>query len=111
MDYTERLRRLSVYDAELTDDLTRVDADVASGTLDQKSLELARLAALVAVGGAASTFGAQADAAISAGGSPTEIVDTIIGLVPVIGLPRVVDAAPHLAMALGFDTDDMFEPE
>ena len=109
MDYVDRLRRLALHDADLSVDLTAGDTDLASGTLDPKTLELARLAALVAVGGGTSTYGAQADAAINAGASPTEIVDTIIGLVPVIGLPRVVASAPHVALALGYDTDDMYE--
>jgi alkylhydroperoxidase/carboxymuconolactone decarboxylase family protein YurZ len=47
---------------------------------------------------------------VSAGATAAEIVDVLIGVVPVVGLPRVVAAAPKLAMALGYDTDDDLEP-
>jgi 4-carboxymuconolactone decarboxylase len=65
---------------------------------------------LVAVGGAVPSYEAQADAAVSAGASAAEIVDMLVGVVPIVGLPRVVAAAPKLAMALGYDTDDALGP-
>jgi alkylhydroperoxidase/carboxymuconolactone decarboxylase family protein YurZ len=71
-------------------------------------LELARLAALVAVGGAVPSYGAQVDAAIEAGASAAEIVDVLVGVISVVGLPRVVAAAPKLALALGHDVEDDF---
>ena len=77
--------------------------------LDLKTLALVRLAALVAVGGASPSYGAQADAAVGAGASAAEIVDVLVGVVPVVGLPRVVAAAPNLAMALGYDTDEALD--
>ena len=61
---------------------------------------------MVAVGGAGASYGALADAAVDAGASPAEIVDVLVGVVPIVGLPCVVAAAPNLAMALGYDTDD-----
>ena len=69
-----------------------------------------RIAALIAVGGAVPSYGAQADAAVDAGATAAEIVDVLVGIVPVVGLPCVVAAAPNLAMALGYDTDDALEP-
>ena len=106
MDYTERLRRLAINDQRLGD-----DADEAAG-VDRKTLALSRIAALVAVGGAEPSFGAEADAAVSAGATPSEIVDVLAGIVQVTGLPLVVAAAPKLALALGCDVgladDDVF---
>jgi 4-carboxymuconolactone decarboxylase len=107
--YTELLRCLAINDARFTEGDIGV-AGVESGELDPKTLALVRLAALVAVGGAVPSFGAQADAAVSAGATAAEIVDVLVGVVPVVGLPRVVAAAPKLAMALGYDTDDALEP-
>jgi alkylhydroperoxidase/carboxymuconolactone decarboxylase family protein YurZ len=105
LDYTELLRSLAVNDARFAEgDIG--GAGVAPGELDPKVLALVRLAALVAVGGAVPSFGAQADAAVSAGATAAEMVDVLVGVVPVVGLPRVVAAAPKLAMALGYDTDD-----
>jgi len=77
--------------------------------LDSKALALVRLAALVAVGGTLPSYGAHADAAVSAGASPAEIVAVLTGVVDIVGLPRVAAAAPILAMALGYDTDRALE--
>ena len=110
MDYTERLRCLAINDARLAEDCVG-GAGVAFEELDPKTLALVRLAALVAVGGALPSYGAQADAAVSAGATAAEIVDVLVGVVPVVGLPRVVAAAPKLAMALGYDIDDALEPQ
>ena len=108
MDYTDRLRRLAINDERLgEDDLG--DLGVGIDGLDSKSLALARVAALVAVGGAEPSFGSQADAAVSAGATPSEIVDVLIGIIPVVGLPRVVAAAPKVALALGYDIDEALD--
>ena len=109
LDYTELLRSLAINDARFAAAGFEGDG-VGSGELDPKTLALVRLAALVAVGGAVPSFGAQADAAVSAGATAAEIVDVLVGVVPVVGLPRAVAAAPKLAMALGYDTDDISEP-
>ncbi|MGH3476223.1 MAG: hypothetical protein ACRDQD_05235 [Nocardioidaceae bacterium] len=34
----------------------------------------------------------------------------LVGVTPVVGLPRSVAAAPKLAMALGYDINDALEP-
>jgi 4-carboxymuconolactone decarboxylase len=111
LDYTDLLRRLSLHDE-------RIAADVLGGSdlrstglgpvLDQRTLALTRLAALVAVGGAVPSYGAQADAAIDAGATAAEIIDVLVGVIPVVGLPCVVAAAPRLALALGYDVEDAF---
>jgi 4-carboxymuconolactone decarboxylase len=97
LDYTERLQRLAMDNV----DVVGSDPEV----LDTKSLALVRLAALIAIGGAIPSYGAQADAAIDAGATADEIVDVLVGVIPILGLPSVVAAAPKLAMALGFDTE------
>ena len=108
VDYTERLRCLTINDIRLGE-TDGGEADFGSGTLDQKSLTLARLAALIAVGGAPASYGAQTDAAIGAGATTNEIVDVLVGVIPVVGLPRVVAAAPKLALALGYDMEEALQ--
>jgi alkylhydroperoxidase/carboxymuconolactone decarboxylase family protein YurZ len=108
MDHAERLRRLAIND-ERPAELDVDGADTAGGDLDARTLALVRLAALVAVGGAVPSYCALADAAVGAGATVAELVDVLVGVVPVIGLPCVVAAAPKLALALGYDTDDAFE--
>ena len=111
MDHTELLRRLSLNDE-------RVVADVLSGActqspgldriLDPRTLALVRLAALVAVGGAVPSYGAQADDAVDAGATDAEVIEVLVGIIPVVGLPRAVAEAPKLALALGHDVEDAF---
>ena len=52
------------------------------------------------------SYGAETDAAVNAGATATEIVEVLLGVIPIVGLPCVVAAAPNLAMALGYDTDE-----
>ena len=110
LDYTEQLRRLAINDANFARDCGG-GTDVGSAELDARTLALVRLAALVAVGGAVSSYGAQADAAVDAGATAAEIVEVLVGVVPIVGLPRAVTAAPKLATALGYDIDDALEEQ
>ena len=115
MDHIEILRRLAINDEHLLDELLGAAAGDERDTtkpgraLDPRTLALVRLAALAAVGGAVSSYGAQADAAVDAGASAAEMVDVLVGVVPVVGIPCVVAAAPKLALALGYDTDEALD--
>ncbi|WP_382303952.1 carboxymuconolactone decarboxylase family protein [Herbiconiux sp. UC225_62] len=104
-DYTDRLRRLAINEAGVVDGT--LGPSFQAATLDPKTLALVRLAALVAVGATEPSFGEQADAAVSAGASADELVDVLVGISAVVGTPRVVAAAPELALALGYDLDDL----
>jgi 4-carboxymuconolactone decarboxylase len=108
VDYTDVLRSLAINDPRLAEDLT--EGARPPEELDPKTRALVRLAALVAVGGAPPSYGAMADAAVDAGASAAEIVDVLVSVVPVVGLPSVVAAAPNLAMALGYDAEEAMEP-
>ncbi|MGF0117407.1 carboxymuconolactone decarboxylase family protein [Promicromonospora sp. Marseille-Q5078] len=101
MDYVDRLRRFAVNDPSLDDGRGLEPAE-----LEQRDVALARLAALVAVGGAEPTYGSLVDEAVTAGATTAEIVDVLTAVVPIVGLPSVVAAAPMLALALGHDALD-----
>jgi len=104
VDYTERLRSLAVNNAHFVDQVDGTDTEQSG--LDPKSLALVRLAGLVAIGGAVPSYGELSDAAVSAGASTNEIVDVLVGLIPIVGLPCVVAAAPKIALALGYDVEE-----
>jgi alkylhydroperoxidase/carboxymuconolactone decarboxylase family protein YurZ len=108
LDYIDLLRRLSLHDERVAAEALCAEPQLVGPgpILDSKSLALVRLAALVAVGGAVPSYGAQADAAVDAGATAAEIVEVLVAVVPVVGLPCVVAAAPRLALALGHDLDD-----
>jgi alkylhydroperoxidase/carboxymuconolactone decarboxylase family protein YurZ len=106
-DYTERLRRLATNDPRALSD--ELGGTAGAATIDARTLALVRLASLIAVGGSEPSFGEHADAAIDAGASTSEIVDVLVGITPVVGLPRVVSAAPSLARALGVDVESYLD--
>lgn len=108
LDHTEQLRRLAINDTGFAENCLR-GAGAGSARLDEKTLALARIAALVAVGGSGPSFGAHADAAVSAGATAAEIVEVLVGVVPIVGLPRAVAAAPKVGTALGYDINDILE--
>jgi alkylhydroperoxidase/carboxymuconolactone decarboxylase family protein YurZ len=105
VQYTDRLRRLALNDARLAGTPSSQEGLVPE-ELDPKSLALVRLAALIAVDGAVPSLSAEVDAAVTGGASTTEIVDVLVGVVPALGLARVVAAAPRLALALGYDVEE-----
>ena len=108
MDYREVLRLLALNDEHFVEECSRGNG-LPPAQLDQKTLALVRLAALVAVGGAVPSYGAATDAAVSCGATSAEVVDVLVGVVSVVGLPSVVAAAPSLATALGYDTTQALE--
>ena len=108
LDHTEQLRRLAINDAGFAEECLSGAGAVSAG-IDPKTLALARLAALVAIGGSGPSFGAHADAAVSAGATAAEIVQVLVGVVPTVGLPRVVAAAPKVGTALGYDINAALE--
>ena len=96
LDYPELLRRLSVHDERVVTDVLRGAGTPAPRflpALDPRTLALVRLAALVAIGGAVPSYGALADAAVDAGVTAAEIVEVLMGVIPVVGLPCAVAAA------------------
>ncbi len=106
MHYVERLHRLAINQTDWSEQPAHAaDAAWLEPVLDPRALALVRLAALVAVGGEVPSYGAAADAAVDAGATAAEVVDVLVGVLPVVGAPRVVAAAPRLAMALGYDAD------
>ena len=102
------LRSLAIEDPQLSERLLARD-EIAPVLLDPKTVALVRLAALAAIGGALPTYCGLTDAAIGMGATPEEIVEVIVAIVPTVGLPRVVSAAPNVAMALGYDVEDALE--
>jgi 4-carboxymuconolactone decarboxylase len=49
------------------------------------------------------------EAALSAGASYEEIVGVLIAVLPLVGIARVVSAAPNLGLAVGYDVAEALE--
>ena len=98
MDHEELLRRLTINDLRIDD-----GRGLECETFSPRDRALARLAAAVAVGAPDATYGAEVDAAVAAGIGAAEVVDVLVAVAPVVGLPTVVAAAPRVASALGLE--------
>jgi 4-carboxymuconolactone decarboxylase len=109
-DYKDTLRRLAVRDDRYIDSLLRADRDEALlAGMDARSHALARIGALIALDAGPPAFMSAVEAALNAGVSHDEIVGTLIAVVPIVGVPRVVSAAPNLGLALGYDVANALE--
>jgi alkylhydroperoxidase/carboxymuconolactone decarboxylase family protein YurZ len=110
MDPGEKLLRLVLHDEGFIESAlgTEVDNLEASG-LDERTHAMIRLAALLALDAPAAMYQWDVDLAFAAGVTPEEIVGCLIAAAPLIGIPRVVAAAPALASMIGYDMDAALE--
>jgi 4-carboxymuconolactone decarboxylase len=109
-EYKLTLRRLAVRDDRFVDALLREEcANVTLSGIDVKSHALLRIAALIALDAAPPSYMSAVEAGLEAGASYDEIVGTLIAVIPIVGVTRVVSAAPNLALALGYDVADALE--
>lgn len=77
--------------------------------LDERSRALARIAAAISIGASPNTLRSAADAGLSAGATEEQIVGTLFAAAPVVGSARLVEAAPVIARAAGYDIDRALE--
>lgn len=108
-DFREHLRRLAVHDDTLVDAIAVEGGGLTAWVLDERSAALVRLAAIVAVDAAPSSFQHAVTLALTVGATREEIVSTLEAVAPVTGAARVVAAAPKLALALGYDVEAALE--
>ena len=109
-DYKLTLRRLALRDDRFIDALLAEErASPTLSGLDRRSHALAHVSALIAMDAAPPSYMSAACAALDAGLTMEEIVGTLIAVMPVVGVARVVSAAPKLGLALGYDVSEAFE--
>ena len=103
----DRLRYLTQVDAGASGRSAACGADLHG--LDERTAALARLATLVALRAAPASYGRGVELALAGGATIDEVVATLKVVAHIVGLVRVVSAAPELALALGYDIDDALE--
>jgi alkylhydroperoxidase/carboxymuconolactone decarboxylase family protein YurZ len=109
-DYKLTLRKLALRDDHFIETLLSEErANATLAGIDPRSHALLRIAALIAVDAAPPSFMSAVECAVRAGASYDEIVGTLIAVMPIVGVPRVVSAAPNLGLALGYDVSEAFE--
>lgn len=109
-DYKATLRRLAVRDDRYVEALLQANRQSAAfAGLDDRSHAFVRLGALIALDASPAAYMSSVEAALDAGASREEVVGTLIALLPIVGVPRVVSAAPNLGLALGYDVAEALE--
>jgi alkylhydroperoxidase/carboxymuconolactone decarboxylase family protein YurZ len=108
-EYKQRLRRLAVHDEALLEAIGSDGSSFATGVIDQKTTALVRVAATIAVDAAPHSFQHAVALALAAGATSGEIVASLEAVTPVTGAARVVQCAPKVALALGYDVDAALE--
>jgi alkylhydroperoxidase/carboxymuconolactone decarboxylase family protein YurZ len=108
-DYKQHLRRLALHDEALLESIATDGSSFAVSVIDQKTTALVRVAATIAVDAAPYSFQHAIALALSAGATSDEIVASLEAVTPVTGAARVVQCAPKVALALGYDVDAALE--
>jgi 4-carboxymuconolactone decarboxylase len=111
--FQETLRKLTMIDEGFVQD----DGGLGLGLtrtagLDPRMAALLQFGASVAIGSPAACLQWSASRAMTAGATEDEVADVLLAIAPVVGLSRVVCAAPDVAIALGYDvTAALEEPD
>jgi 4-carboxymuconolactone decarboxylase len=102
--FQEILRRLAMVDEAFVGDQAGLGLGPAgTPALDARTASLLQLAVSVAVGSPGVCLEWGTARALAAGATDDEIADVLLVIAPVIGLGRIVCAAPDVAIALGYD--------
>ena len=101
--FHETLRRLAMIDESFVGQEAGLLLEPAETVLDPKTAALLRLAVLVALGSPGVCLEWSTSRALAAGATDDEIADLLLAIAPVVGLGRLVCAAPDVATALGYD--------
>jgi len=111
-DFDVTLRKLTIRDERFVSSVLGSDeASLTASGLDRKTHALARISGLIALDAAPQSYATCVEAARCAGASAEEIVGVLVALMPVVGSPRIVSAAPKLGLALGYDLDAALEQD
>ena len=104
--YQEILRRLAIVDEGFVGD----QAGLVLGpsgvrALDPKTAALVRVGVLAAIGAPEVCLEWSSSQALAVGATEDEITGVLLAIAPVIGLGRMVGAAPGVAVAFGYDIE------
>lgn len=108
-EYKHHLRRLAVHDDALLEQIAVEGSSFAAPVIAEKTAALLRLTATVAVDAAPPSFQHAVSLALAAGATSNEVAGSLEAVAPVTGASRVVQCAPRIALALGYDVDAALE--
>lgn len=105
----EGFRRLAIGDRAILAELNVPDQGSTVPHLDGRTESLVRVAVLVPIDAPQSSFQPAVEAAIRAGATLDDLLAVLVAVAGSVGAPRVVSAAPRIALAAGYDVDAAFE--
>ena len=110
MRFQEILRRLAIVDEGFVGDRAGLMLGLPGvHVLDPKAAALVRVGALAAIGAPEVCLEWSSSQALAAGATEDEITGVLLAIAPVIGLGRMVGAAPGVAGAFGYDIEAALE--
>ena len=105
----EGFRRLAIGDHVLLAGVTDADGEPGVPRLDDRTESLIRVAVLVPIDAPQSSYQPAVEAAMRAGATLDDLLAVLIAVAGSVGSPRVVSAAPRIALAAGYDVDAALE--
>jgi 4-carboxymuconolactone decarboxylase len=104
----ELLRRLALNDESAVQSVLAGSPE-AGGVppLEAKIRALVSLSALLAMGASTTSLRWMAETAYEAGATDEEIVGVLVAAGPELGVAGIVCGAPRLALAIGYDVEDV----
>ena len=108
-EYKEHLRRLAVHDAAFLEAIAVEGSSYDGSVIDERTAALVRVAASVAIDAALASFQHVVSLALAAGATSDEIVASVEAVTPVTSASRVVQCAPKVGLALGYDVEAALE--
>jgi len=79
------------------------DSEQASTSLDGRTFSLVKIAALIALDAPPASYMWQVANALAAGATPQDLMGVLRAVLPQVGGPRAMAAAPELMLALGLE--------
>lgn len=73
--------------------------------LDARCAALVKVAALIVAGGTGPAYQREVQEALAFGATPAEVTGVLVAVAPITGSAHIMDAAPKLALALGYDVE------
>ena len=108
-EYKQQLRRLAMHDDALLEEIAVKGSSFDAAVIDERTQALARSPRRSPSMRRASSFQHVVTHALAVGATVDEIVATLEAVTPVTGAARVVQCAPKVALALGYDVDAALE--
>jgi alkylhydroperoxidase/carboxymuconolactone decarboxylase family protein YurZ len=106
----EAFRRLTIGDTGLIVSLGDEDAPRRLGVrLDPCTEALVRIGALIALDAPPASFRCAVEDAQRVGARQEDLLATLMAVAGIVGTPRIVSAAPRIALAAGYDVEAALE--